>query len=510
MGYWTCQFPFASRLSDLIRARSPRTLIIHGGVHATLFPEIVAEHCDRVVCHEGERVFPDLVERMREGAGFEDIPGLAWKAEGVLATSPPAQFIENLDDLPFPAWDLLDLEHYTTQLHVVGGRRFPIIGSRGCPYNCSFCSSPKLWERKVRFRSPGNVVDEMAFDKKTYGISCFHFWDDNLLLNEKFITEIAEDILRRNLDVKWLGLSRSSHVVRSERLMPLLKRSGLVGFEIGIESSNPEAYDIAQKDGETLDSIRRACDIQKALGLAPMYTYMSYLPGDTIRKMHEQGRFMDSLLEGLPRYKYFHNLPFDLYLGQCTTPHMGTPFHDEASQLGRPMWRDEEDFHHSATCFLPNTLLEDRPLRRRETLPWKARAYALISGAVTIADFLTHDRPLTRMRNVAACNRLLARFWSACDGTRTFLSIAQGLHGEDPMDLDLDDMIKLMAAACLAWAQLGILDSAQPGTEAPMKAKDIPYRLAPLYGLLNALCVLYGKAAGVRNFQFPHHHSYLT
>lgn len=509
LGYWTNQFQFADRLSEAVRSARPGAFIVHGGVHPTLRPDRAAQNADVVILHEGERTFCELVRRFAEGGRDFDFPGTACTVDGELRIRPHEGFIEDLDNLPFPAWDLLDLELYTTQLHVVGGRRFPIVGSRGCPYNCSFCVSPAIWKRRVRWRSPENIVDEMEYSKARFGIDQFHFWDDNLLLDRKRILALAEEILKRNLKVKWVGLSRASHVAAADDLMPVLAKAGLIGMEIGIESANPSAYQIVGKN-ETLENLMKACEIQKKYDIFPMYTYMSFLPGDTVRGAYEQARFMDRLLSGLPRYRYFHHLPFDVYIGQTCTPHVGTQMHEDVAELGRPMWENEEDFHHNSTCFLPHSLLEDVPVRTAEKLTLDDRAFCIIVSYVAVADFLFYDSVFQKIRNVAAFDHLLESFWRRCDGERSILELGEAIHREDQTGLSLNDVLRFLAASTITLAQTGALDSRNARTMAPIERKKIHYRYLLLYKSMLLVSRLYGKITGNYVFSMAAHRSYDT
>ncbi len=405
---------------------------------------------------------------------------------------------------------MLDLRHYTTNLHVIGSRRVPIIGSRGCPYNCSYCVSPKLWHRKVRWRSPSNIADEMEYVIKTTGINQFHFWDDNLFLRKDHLVALAEEILKRDLQVKWLGLTRASHIVMQKDILPLLSRAGLIGMEIGIESANPDAYNIVGKN-ETLDNLIEACELQKSNGMFPMYTYMSYLPGDTIRDAYKQAQFMDRLLKGLPRYKYFHHLPFDIYIGQCCTPHVGTKLHDEAPSLGMPLGRDEEDFHHSSTCFLPQSLLNDIPIKNEYRLLTDDRVFCVIVSYGTIADYLRYDPPFLKVKNVSALNVLLDRYCNAIDGKKNLLEIVKSLHNEDHQCLAFNDMLKFCAAFTITLGQYGVLDSAYyQDKDNKISRKKIHCSKSLIYRTALTTSRIIGKLLGLKDFSFTRHLSYET
>ncbi|MBM3302926.1 MAG: hypothetical protein FJY85_23645, partial [Deltaproteobacteria bacterium] len=275
------------------------------------------------------------------------------------------------------------------------------------------------------------------------------------------------------------------------------------------ESANPRAYTIVGKN-ESLKNLVEACEIQKANGMFPMYTYMTYLPGDTIRGAYEQAKFMDKLLSDVPRYKYFHHLPFDIYIGQCCTPHVGTKMLEEVEELGRAMWTDEEDFHHSATCFLPHSLLQDIPVRRVSRLTVDDRVFAVIVAYVAIADYLSYDGPLKRVRNVAAFNRLLDSFWEACDGQLSLIQIARRIQSSGSTGLDLDDTLRFLAAACIALGQVGVLDSGSQASQDPGQRKQVAYRFRNLYRSLLQASRICGRILRHEEFDMRKHRSYET
>ena len=197
LSYWSAQADTAFLISSFARSVSD-AWIVHGGVHASLCPEESSKFCDVIIPFEGERLSAQLVESINDG-NFEEF-------RKSLENKVP-DFIENLDELPFPAWEILpDPMAYDHPLHVVGGHRFPILGSRGCPFNCTFCSSPLFWKRRVRWRTAGNIVDEMDEIAELYGVSGFHFWDDNFLMKEDFAAALANEIIKRGRDMAWGGL----------------------------------------------------------------------------------------------------------------------------------------------------------------------------------------------------------------------------------------------------------------------------------------------------------------
>jgi len=141
------------------------------------------ENVDCVVVGEGENTMLDLVKRIEHGEGLTGIPGTMYRRNGQVRRERPRPFIENLDELPFPAWHLLDKEGLVEEAKrspfVMRRPAGAMVTSRGCPYNCYFCSVRKIWSRKWRARSPENVVDEMEFLKNVHGFQEIQWLDDN-------------------------------------------------------------------------------------------------------------------------------------------------------------------------------------------------------------------------------------------------------------------------------------------------------------------------------------------
>ena len=356
IGYWTAQAPVAFDLSKFIREETG-SLNIHGGVHPTLCPEEAVEHCDVVVRGEGEETFSEIIRLFPDKDEITKINGVAFKKNNKLNNNPPGILIKDIDEIPLPAFNLIpDLKIYDSPMHVTGGLRVPLIGSRGCPYTCTFCSSPLIWEKKVRWRSPSNVVDEMEEVVRSYDITQFHFWDDNIMLNRRYIENICSEIKRRKLKVNWCGLTRASHVNRFKEILPEMKESGCVGIEIGIESFTEESIDLVRKGEGTQEMIDASCNMEKA-GIAPLYTHMLFNPGENINGYRQKQLFLNEVNK--------KNTAFlaDSRLGQASTPHRNTDFEQEAKEQGEVFLKDYSTYVHHRINFLPNSLLEDVPVK---------------------------------------------------------------------------------------------------------------------------------------------------
>lgn len=480
---WTLQAPFAHELSSHVKKRWPGVVVVHGGIHTSILPEEALRFADYCVMHEGEAAFAELVSTLEKGGGAAGVKGCAWKDGERAVVNPPREFIEDLDSLPFPAWDKLDMGLYDTPLHIVGGPRVPIIGSRGCPYNCIYCGSPFMWRRKLRWRSPLSVIAEMEEIIRRYRIRQFHFWDDNMMLGRDYIEGLCEGILKNKLSIRWTGLTRPSHVIEHADLMPLLKRAGCIGLEIGIESANPRTFEEIGKS-EDLDQITRVAELHKRHDMYPMFTYMAFNPGETIYGYWLQARFIDKILAGLPVAEHFHQTKLPLYIGQFCTPHPGTVLFRDASSKGVILAKGWGDYYHHQINFIPDSLLDDVPLKLKRRLD--DLCYALLNYLIQVAfwgDF-NCARPQVRQREeLRRFKRFAGVFYGACRGDRSVRQIAHGLAKK----LKLAESESLRFAAFLSYvlAQMGLIRSAKDGESAAMRERrvadwrDIPPVLAP-------------------------------
>lgn len=471
ISYWTLQAPFAYALSEGIKKRWPGTVVVHGGVHCSVMPEEALRYADYCVLREGEVSFAQLVAALAGGREIHAIPGTACRSDEGHTVNPPRDFIDDLDLLPFPAWELLSMESYDYPLHIVGGARVPVIGSRGCPYNCSYCVSPVMWGRKLRWRSPENVLEEMEEIIRRYGIPRFHFWDDNLMLNRDYIRGLCEGILKRGMSVRWTGLTRASHVVENADLMPLLSRAGCIGLEIGIESANPETFRRIGKE-ESLDQIMEVADLHKRHGMHPMFTYMAFNPGETIYGYWLQANLIDAMLEGMPAARHFQPTPFPLYLGQFCTPHPGTALRRQAETMGIMLADGWHDCYHHQVNFVPHSLLDDSPVRIKKRLEEKHYALLDYFAHEALWSYFNESVPMEEQRKTLRLFRRFAeRFYRYSRGKETVGRIAEKVR----IHLGVDEKTGIRFAAFCAYmlAQMGMIRSAHEEASAEIQERHI-------------------------------------
>ncbi len=291
-------------------AKEAGAVTVLGGPHPHIYPEETAflPEVDYVITGEGERALPALVDCLRNNVGPDEASGAVWSADGEIHRGPPPSFIEDLNELRFPARELTDVRVYTSVL----ARANPVttmMSSRGCPYNCLFCDRPHLG-RKFRARSPESVVDEMERCLRL-GIREILFYDDNFATDRERAMQIAELILSRGLKVTFDVRLRVTDL--DIKLAEALKRAGCDRVHLGVESGDPEILKTLRK-GITVDDARAGFENARKAGIRTLAYFLVGSPGETSDTVRRSVRLARELK---PDYVHFSLLmPFpgtDLY-----------------------------------------------------------------------------------------------------------------------------------------------------------------------------------------------------
>lgn len=220
---------------------------------------------DAVVRGEGEMAFLDLIERVEDSEDFEGVGGVTYRDGEKVLVNPSRPLIENLDDLPFPAWHLFPIERYNLFSY------FPLLSiasSRGCTFNCSFCAVPEMYQHTWRGRSPENVADEMEHLVEKYSPSVVFISDDCFMANLGRLEKICDVFHKRNLDVSWACLSRTDIPLS---LMHKMKRARCVALLFNLESQ-------MINNNET---IKAAFENAKKAGIIGVANFVFGFPGET-------------------------------------------------------------------------------------------------------------------------------------------------------------------------------------------------------------------------------------
>jgi len=272
IGSDTTRFPAALAIAR--RAKQAGAFVVMGGPHPGSVADeaLAAGDVDAVVCGEGEATLLELVRAVEAHLPIEGLPGVATRRGADTVFGPPRPFIEPLDDLPFPARDLLPLDRYHATR--IGDRPLAqIITSRGCSHDCHFCSSSRFWGRKLRFRSIESVVAELTEVYDRYGFRATAFVDDNFAARPNRVVAISEAIIRNNWDLWWWCFARADHLVRHPEMVEAMARSGCKTVYVGVESANEQSLrDYGKRS--SVETVEQAFALLKRHGIQIFASYI--------------------------------------------------------------------------------------------------------------------------------------------------------------------------------------------------------------------------------------------
>ncbi len=234
----TCTAPRAYSLCARLKKEGVPTVL--GGPHVTFLPDEGLKYSDYVVCGEGEKSVLPLARAVKNGKGFEEVPGLVYRKNGRTVKNPPAPLVCDLDENPHPDFGLV--KGWPGKGLI--GKVVPVQTSRGCPFGCSFCSVTGMFGRKIRFRSVDNVIAELKSLKKD-GDHIF-FYDDNFTGHRERAKELFRRMIAEGIGLSWSAQVRVD-VARDIEMMDLMKRSGCTRLYIGFETIDAETLRLVQK-----------------------------------------------------------------------------------------------------------------------------------------------------------------------------------------------------------------------------------------------------------------------
>jgi radical SAM superfamily enzyme YgiQ (UPF0313 family) len=259
---------------------------------------------DYVCRGEGEYTMLEILE----GRDLSQIKGLTYRDKSKrIINNEERLFIEDLDALPFPE----------RKGFLVGDGYIDtgaVITSRGCPFRCAYCASPKIWKRKVRYRSIGNVLDELEYMVKEHNVSLIRFQDDTFTLNKARSCAILEGMMSRRLNAQWVCDTRVDRL--DKEMLSVMKKSGCARLKIGVESGSDQILKRIKK-GITIEQIKRAVSLIKNEGISLTAYFMIGFPGETdedvkktIRLAEEINADYNSLSVVAPYYgtQIYHDL----------------------------------------------------------------------------------------------------------------------------------------------------------------------------------------------------------
>ncbi len=277
----TMTYPRAARMLRVVKTFDPNIITAIGGPHVTFTAEETlrrAPWTDIAVIGEGEDTIVELaraVDSARDAGGVAGVAGISFRNGDTIAATAPRPLISDLDRLPLPARHRLPLARYQAL-----GMPCTVVTSRGCAYDCLFCSANRMFGHRVRFREPGLVVDEIESIRRDLGFRRINIVDDTFTVNHHHAERVCDEMLRRKLDVDWSVYARVDNITPD--LATLMKRAGCNTVLFGIESADETILRTIRK-GITPDDMRRGIAIATKAGLRVYCSFIIGLPGETRR-----------------------------------------------------------------------------------------------------------------------------------------------------------------------------------------------------------------------------------
>jgi len=296
----------ALELTNLIKQSNNSTTVVLGGPQATFLDRECLERsaADAVVRGEGESTMLDIATSIESG-GISDVEGTTVREGSTIVRNPDRELIADLDDIPFPARDLLPMEKYSP-VNSTG-----IVSSRGCPFRCIFCASSKLYDKKFRSRSAQNVFQEVE-QLVGQGYANVTMLDDNFILNKERAFEFADLVEESDIKFEWSCTGRVDSIDKD--LLRRLREVGCNGLFFGVESASNNTLKLIKK-GFTTDQVINAFDVLKTYDYPTTASFMIGLPGD------DPGKVADTI-------NLAKQINPDFAMFSVTTPYPGTELYD--------------------------------------------------------------------------------------------------------------------------------------------------------------------------------------
>ena len=329
-GPFTCQIHNTVQVSDLVKQVNPDVLTVVGGPHVTTVPKGFLEEAksvDVAVTGEGEYAMPEIAQSFEGKKLFSDVLGVAYREGGEIKVNPPRDFIRNLDDLPYPAYDLIDMEMYLTSkmgYRSFRSRAISMVTSRGCPFNCCFCSVHLHMGRGFRAHSPDYVLKHIQYVVDKFDVKNIFFEDDNLTFDLERFEAICDGLIQKKIKIGW----ETPNGVRADclnlGLLQKMKKSGCKSVFFGVESGDQQILDKVICKSLDLTRVVEVAKICQDIGLKTGGFYIIGFPGETKETMQKT---VDFAL----RLKRDYDVGMHLFMA---TPSYGTRLYEECKAKG--------------------------------------------------------------------------------------------------------------------------------------------------------------------------------
>ena len=298
---FTHEWPLVVKLIDLLKTKHPQKKVIIGGEHVSAMPEfcLATSEADYIVMGEGEETIVEfMIKNSSEKDKLKEVQGLGYKFKNEIFINPRRQRRTDLDEIALPDWKSFEVKKYHEN-RFVGGMyseniTVPILATRGCPYQCTYCSAPNMWLPRWIPRDPIKVVDEIEYYSKNFSAKNFPFQDLTAIIKKEWIKAFCEEIIKRNLNITWQLPTGTRSEAIDDEIASLLKKSGMTSMAYAPESGSEETRRFIKKRMKTENLFKSIVSASKAKLNIAVFIVIGF-PHDNNKNLMENVKFIKRL-----------------------------------------------------------------------------------------------------------------------------------------------------------------------------------------------------------------------
>ena len=325
---FTFDITSVKRHLEIIKKNQPSAVTIVGGYHPSGDPQEILKmlpQADFAFVSEVEIALPVFLEEIKKkDPNLSIVPNLIWR-NGDETIVNPLKIIDDLDMIPFPAWDLMDPRTYPEAPHGGFFKSFPtapIIITRGCPMECTFCAGKSITTKKIRKRSINNVIEEIKLLKEKYGVNDFLIEDENFTLHKNLVYDFCNQLINQQLKITWSCPSGVRLDTLDLPILQLMEKSGCHSLAVGVEFGSQRIHDLTKKN-LTIEIIKEKVALFQHTNIKTTGFFMFGIPGETKQDMMQTIKFAKALNINRAQFNNFMPLPGSALYAQLKHDGMG-------------------------------------------------------------------------------------------------------------------------------------------------------------------------------------------
>ena len=364
--------PVTRKLIRAVKETNPGIIVVVAGPYPTIIKDnilnekLVNKFADYILYGEEEIILPDLIDYLREGRNLGLFKGLSYRSNGQWKSNLESRFVENLDSLPWPAYDLMEVNKYL--YHTV-------ISGRGCQFNCSFCAVGEVAGGGQRLRSVKDVVNEMEFLYRTLGCKPISFYDENFFFSKERTIELCNKMLSRPVKFIWTVFQGGRVDKTDKEILMLMKKAGCFSIGFGLESAD----DVVLKNIDkriTVDDVKRTSKMMKDAGMRAKFFITVGNPGDTKESINKTIELVKEIVPD-------HLIP------NMVVPYPNTRLKDWVERNAISLTdKIEDNFYTNDTFQVPQPTFETKDFSAKDRVKMFRKAASVSIGLSRLRPFL--------------------------------------------------------------------------------------------------------------------------